>query len=135
MRRTAIIILAICLCIVLQSGFAQAGQRNVMVFDDGRRVAAQKTVEREASPIAKPLQGTPHPDKAEMIAQGVSFDYLPDFEEMVRKTRVRELGSEAVVPERVIGVDTRVRNYTGTCPAMAVVLIEDNAGGCTGFLR
>ena len=134
MRRTAIIILAICLCIVLQSGFLQADPRNGMVFNDGRRIATQKTAVSEASPIAKPMHGTLHPDKAEMVAQGVSFDYLPNFEEMVRKTRVRELGSEAVVPERVIGVDTRVRNYTGTYPARAVVLIEDDSGGCTGFL-
>jgi glutamyl endopeptidase len=133
MRRTAIIILAICMCIVLQSGFAQAGQRNAMVFDDGRSVAAQKTVEREASPVAKPLQGTPHPNKAEMIAQGASFDYLPDFEEMVRKTAARELGSEAVT-EALVGVDTRVRNYTGSYPARAVVLIDFNEGGCTGFM-
>jgi glutamyl endopeptidase len=121
------------MCIVLQSGFAQADPPIGMVFSDGRRIATQKAAVSEASPVAKPLQGALHPDKAEMISQGVSFDYLPNFEELVRKTRIRELGSE-VVPERVIGVDTRVRNYTGTYPARAVVLIEFNEGLCTGFL-
>jgi glutamyl endopeptidase len=131
-EKISVAILVLFVFLGLQAGFVSADPLHTMVFSDGSRAIAPEADEREALTSDQPWWGSA-PKRAELAAQGVSFDRRPDIEAMLEKMRDREIDAVAA-PEAVVGVDSRVRNYTTTYPARAVVLIEFDSGGCSGFL-
>jgi len=129
LKRFGAMILAIVFCIGLPSGAANADSLDTMVFSDGSELIVQQIDDAEELTIAEPYQGTMLSEE-ELFDLGVNIDSYHDVEDLLALEPVtNELGISAI-----IGIDTRVRTYTTSYPARAVVLITFNAGFCTGWL-
>ena len=128
-KRFGAMTLAIVFCIGLQCGAANADSLDTMVFSDGSEFTVQKVDDGEELTVAEPYQGTMLSEE-ELFDQGALIESYPDVEILLALEPVTsKLGIETI-----IGIDARVRTYTTSYPARAVVLITFDAGRCTGWL-